>query len=62
MKSMNRIFGKEVKNQDHYTRYCSNLFKRPPERVDIIAGDNSDSCIIYDGENWREFRIDRAGR
>ena len=30
--------------------------------MDIIAGDNSDSCIIYDGEYWREFRIDRAGR
>ena len=60
MKSIDKIFGKEVKNQSHYTRYCSNLFKRPPERMDIIAADNSDRCIIYDGERWREFCIDRA--
>jgi len=62
MKSIERIFGKAVNNQAHYTRYCSHLFKRPPERMDIIAADNSDSCIIFDGENWREFRIDRAKR
>jgi len=60
MKSIDKIFGKEVKDQAHYTRYCSNLFKRPPERMDIIAADNSDSCIIFDGECWREFKIDRT--
>jgi len=62
MKSIEKIFGKEVKNQAHYTRYCSNLFKRPPERMDIIAADNSDQCIIFDGKHWREFHLERAER
>ena len=55
MTSIEEYCGKEVKNQDHFNGYCSMLLGRSPERMDILAAENSRDFVIFDGKRWREF-------
>ncbi|CAB5114988.1 hypothetical protein D3OALGA1CA_2673 [Olavius algarvensis associated proteobacterium Delta 3] len=55
MTSLEKYYGKEIKNQDHFNGYCSMLLGRSPERMDILAAENSRDFVIFDGKLWREF-------
>ena len=54
-----RCCGEAVDNQESYTEYCTFLLGRIPERMDILQATDHDGCVLFDGECWRKFSVDK---
>ena len=64
MDTIEKFCGKQIEDQEHYYGYCSMLFGRPPEKLDVLAAENATDFVIFDGECWREFHkngVKKAG-
>ena len=62
MNTLNRFLGDEVDNQDYYSAYCTYLHGRFPERMDILKLKESQGCVLFDGECWRVFDLEKLSR